>query len=108
MKITIPAGIIECTVDEYEDLVARGLVPGKEQLIEQNSDDDWLKSLSRLDEPGRRPDWMKNVVALYGCEIPQPITAQSLSSVDQTQFTANITVNNTADNKTRLAQENSW
>lgn len=36
MKITTPAGIIECTVDEYEELVVRGLVPGKEQLIEQN------------------------------------------------------------------------
>lgn len=34
MKITTPAGIIECTVVEYEDLVVRGLVPGKEQLIE--------------------------------------------------------------------------
>lgn len=43
MKITTPAGIIECTVDEYEDLVVRGLVPGKEQLIEQNSDDEWLQ-----------------------------------------------------------------
>ena len=36
MKITTPVGIIECTVDEYEELVVRGLVPGKEQLIEQN------------------------------------------------------------------------
>ena len=34
MKITTPTCIIECTVDEYEDLVVRGLVPGKEQLIE--------------------------------------------------------------------------
>lgn len=34
MKITTPTGIIECTVDEYEDTVVRGLLPGKEQLIE--------------------------------------------------------------------------
>ena len=99
MKITTPAGIIECTVDEYEDLVVRGLVPGKEQLIEQNVDDDWLQKLPRIDKKLDPPDWMKNVVALYGCELTQPITAYGCPSVDQTQFTANT--DNDALNKTQ-------
>lgn len=102
MKITTPAGIIECTVDEYEELVVRGLVPGKEQLIEQNSDDDWLQKLQRIDKHEDTPDWMKNVVALYGCELPQPITVHGCQSVDQTQFTANATNNDITDNKTQL------
>lgn len=101
MKITTPAGIIECTVDEYEDLVVRGLVPGKEQLIEQNIDDEWLQKLPRIDKKSDPPDWMKNVVALYGCEIAQPITAYGCPSVDQTMYTANTTDNDT-DNKTQL------
>lgn len=100
MKITTPAGIIECTVDEYEDLVVRGLVPGKEQLIEQNGNDDWLQKLPRIDKHSEPPEWMKNVVALYGCEIVQPITAYGCPSVDQTQFTANT--DNDTLNKTRL------
>lgn len=101
MKITTPAGIIECTVDEYEDLVVRGLVPGKEKLIEQNIDDDWLQKLPRTDKPRDPPDWMKNVVALYGCEITQPITAYGCPSVDQL-YTANTTDNDIIDNKTQL------
>lgn len=101
MKITTPAGIIECTVDEYEDMVVRGLLPGKEQLIEQNIDDDWLQKLPRKDKPKDVPDWMKNVVALYGCEI-QPITAYGCPSVDQTLYKANTTDNDIIDNKTQL------
>lgn len=48
MKITTPNGIIECTVDEYEDTVVRGLLLGKEQLIEQNKEDEWLDMFRRL------------------------------------------------------------
>lgn len=101
MKITTPAGIIECTVDEYEDLVVRGLVPGKEQLIEQNSDDEWLQKLPRIVKKSDPPDWMKNVVALYGCEIAQPNIVYDRSSVDQTMYTANTTDNDNLD-KTQL------
>ena len=100
MKITTPAGIIECTVDEYEDLVVRGLVPGKEQLIEQNVDDDWLQKLPRIDKKSDPPEWMKTIVALYGCELTQPITAYGCPSVDQL-YTAN-TDNDIIDNKTQL------
>ena len=93
MKITTPAGIIECTVDEYEELVVRGLVPGKEQLNEQNSDDDLLQKLQRIDKQEDTPYWMK---------LPQPITVHGCQSVDQTQFTANATNNDITDNKTQL------
>lgn len=101
MKITTPAGTIECTVDEYEDMVVRGLLPGKEQLIEQSKDDDWLQKLSRTDKKSDPPPWMKNVVALYGCEITQPITAYGCPSVDQL-YMANTTDNDITDNKTQL------
>lgn len=101
MKITTPAGIIECTVDEYEDLVVRGLVPGKEQIIDQSADDDWLHKLPRIDKHGDVPDWMKNTVALYGCEIAQPITANECPSIDP-QYTI-TTFNDNIDTKgTRL------
>lgn len=106
MKITTPAGIIECTVDEYEDMVVRGLLPGKEQLIEQNKEDDWIDMLRRLTpekpkdaKPGQ--NWPPTV-ALYGCEMTQPITAYGCPSIDQIRFTTNTTDNDIIDNKTQL------
>ena len=41
-------------------------------------------------------------VALYGCEMTQPITAYGCPSVDQTLYTANTTDNDIIDNKTQL------
>lgn len=106
MKITTPAGTIECTVDEYEDMVVRGLLPGKEQLIEQSKDDDWLDMFRRL-APEKPKDAKPGLnwpptVALYGCEMTQPITAYGCPSVDQTLYKANTTDNDIIDNKTQL------
>lgn len=92
MKITTPAGIIECTVDEYEDMLVRGLLPGKEQLIEQSKEDEWIEMLRRL-VPEKPKDAVPGqnwppTVALYGCEMTQPITAYGCPSVDQIRFTS--------------------
>lgn len=85
MKITTPAGTIECTIDEYEELVVRGLIPGKEELIEKNKEDDWIGMLQKLvpekpkdAKPGQ--NWPPTV-ALYGCEMLSPITAYGCPSV---------------------------
>lgn len=92
MKITTPAGIIECTVDEYEDMLVRGLLPGKEQLIEQSKEDEWIEMLRRL-VPEKPKDAVPGqnwppTVALYGCEMTQPITAYGCPPVDQIRFTS--------------------
>lgn len=84
MKLLYNGMEITCTPDEFEDLVTRGLIPGKNELIERNKDDDWIEMFRRLTPekskdavPGR--NWPPTV-ALYGCEM-SPITAYGCPSV---------------------------
>lgn len=72
MKVTLPdLTTIECTVDEYEELIARGLV-GKKldelkvELDEKNVD------IQSVPSPKKRSinEWGTDVVPLYGCMIP--------------------------------------
>lgn len=85
MKLLYNGMEITCTPDEFEDLVTRGLIPGKNELIERNKEDDWIDLIRRLTPekpkdavPGR--NWPPTV-ALYGCEMVQPITAYGCPSV---------------------------
>lgn len=42
MKLLYNGMEITCTPDEFEDLVIRGLLPGREKLININDNDEWI------------------------------------------------------------------
>lgn len=71
MKVTLPdLTTIECTVDEYEELIARGLVGKKlDELKVEFEGQDSEKIV--IPSPKKKPyqNW-PGTVALYGCEIP--------------------------------------
>ena len=85
MKVTLPdLTTIECTVDEYEELIARGLV-GKKldelklELGGKNVD------IQPVPSPKKRSidEWGTDVVPLYGCRIP---TVDPLKLGDELPF----------------------
>lgn len=69
MKVTLPdLTTIECTVDEYEELIARGLVGKKlDELKVEFEGQDGQKIT--IPTPKKNP-YQPGFVALYGCEIP--------------------------------------
>jgi hypothetical protein len=69
MKITLMNGTqIDCTVDEYEELMARGLLGNKQENLQEG-----LKELINWPKEDYTPKspYQPGVVALYGCEVPQ-------------------------------------
>lgn len=68
MKLLYNDMEITCTPDEFEDLVSRGLLPGREKLININDNDEWID-----------PFW--DHLPKY-LNIP-PITCQSVETDDQ-------------------------
>lgn len=82
MKLLYNGMEITCTPDEFEDLVTRGLLPGREKIITTNDNDEWLEQFWKNipKEVKKGPDFQP-VVALYGCEMIQPITAYGCPSV---------------------------
>lgn len=99
MKVKIKNIEIECTVDEYEELVVRGLLGDEPKTIintdtltiqgdkSDNSQlDDWMKLLKKY-EPKKRDPWKDMVVTAYGCEMPY----QQISIPDS-KLTAEIPV----------------
>jgi hypothetical protein len=74
---------ITCTPDEFEDLVIRGLLPGREKLSNINDNDDWIN-----------PFW-ENVPkeVKKGPYIP-PVTCQSVETDDQYKSvcTSNVSI----------------
>jgi len=73
MKIKYLDTEIECTVDEFEDMIARGIFGTKvkpERFGEESLDDHKLPiSLPKI--PTEPPKRWPPTVALYGCEAPQ-------------------------------------
>jgi hypothetical protein len=74
---------ITCTLDEFEDFVIRGLLPGREKLSNINDNDDWIN-----------PFW-ENVPkeVKKGPYIP-PVTCQSVETDDQYKSvcTSNVSI----------------
>lgn len=70
MKLLYNGMEITCTVDEFEDLITRGLIPGRDELIEMNKDDDWIEMIRRL-TPEKPKDAVDGrgwpPIAVYGC-----------------------------------------
>lgn len=69
MKVTLPdLTTIDCTVDEYEELIARGLIGKKlDDLKVEFEGQDGQKIT--FPTPKKNP-YQPGFVALYGCEIP--------------------------------------
>src|SRR5574344_103962 len=93
MKLLYNGMEITCTVDEFEDLITRGLIPGRDELIERNKDDDWIEMIRRL-TPEKPKDAVDGrnwppTVALYGVEMSQPTytTSQATTRLDNEQQT---------------------
>ena len=99
MKVKIKDIEIECTVDEYEELVVRGLLGDEPKTIintdtltiqDDKSDnsqlDDWMKLLKKY-EPKKKDPWSDMVVTAYGCEMPYPQI-----SIPDSKLTAEIPV----------------
>jgi hypothetical protein len=69
MKITLLNGtMIDCTIDEYEELMARGLLGNKKDSIQEGLEE--LIKWPKEDYTPKSP-YQPGVVALYGCEVPQ-------------------------------------
>ena len=82
MKLLYNGMEITCTPDEFEDLVTRGLLPGREKLITTNDNDEWIDSFwKNVPKEIKKGPNFPPVVALYGCEMTQPITAYGCPSV---------------------------
>ena len=70
MKITLMNGtMIDCTIDEYEELMTRGLLGNKKESLQEGLKEliNWPREDYTPKNPYHFPD-----VALYGCKSPGP------------------------------------
>ncbi len=70
MKITLMNGtMIDCTIDEYEELLTRGLLGNKKESLQEGLKEliNWPREDYTPKNPYHFPD-----VALYGCQSPGP------------------------------------
>lgn len=73
MKITLMNGtMIDCTIDEYEELMTRGLLGNKKESLQEGLKEliNWPREDYTPKKPYNFPD-----VALYGCQSPGPTTS---------------------------------
>ena len=94
MKLLYNGMEITCTPDEFEDLVSRGLLPGREKLININDNDEWIDPFwERFPKEVKDGPYMPPVVALYGCEMTQPIQYECPSVATDEQYKSVCTSN---------------
>lgn len=62
MKLLYNGMEITCTLDEFEDLVIRGLLPGREKLSNINDNDEWIAPCWK-----HLPKEMTQPVVVCGC-----------------------------------------
>lgn len=86
MKLLYNDMEITCTPDEFEDLVIRGLLPGREKLSNINDNDDWINQFWERFPKERN--------------IP-PVTCQSVETYDQYKSvcTSNVSISQEQLNK---------
>lgn len=88
MKITLMNGtMIDCTVDEYEELMTRGLLGNKKESLQEGLKEliNWPKD----DYTPKKPYHFPDVVALYGCQVTSPSYSFPDNSSDASLATAN-------------------
>ena len=74
MKVTLPdLTTIDCTVDEYEELIARGLVGKKLDELKAELEEEKNVDIQPVPSPKKRSinEWGADVVPIYGCRIPR-------------------------------------
>lgn len=72
MKITLMNGTtIDCTIDEYEELMTRGLLGNKKESLQEGLKE--LINWPRDDYTPKKPHFPD--VALYGCQSPGPTSS---------------------------------
>lgn len=74
MKVKIKDIEIECTVDEYQELVKRNLLNGETEQKQNTGDlsiddNDWLQKLIKQG-PNKPDPWRDMTVMCYGCQTP--------------------------------------
>lgn len=77
MKVKIKDIEIECTVDEYQELVKRNLLSDETEQKQDNGDlsiddNDWLQKLIKQG-PNKPDPWRDMAVMCYGCEMPSNV-----------------------------------
>ena len=71
MKITLMNGtMIDCTIDEYEELMTRGLLGNKKESLQEGLEE--LIKWPNEDYTPKKPYSFPDVVALYGCQVASP------------------------------------
>ena len=83
MKVTLPdQTIIECTLDELEELVARGIVGNK---LNETKDSLGITVKPSPLTPKMPTPWTQ-VVAVYGCQIPNRYFDESEPKFDPSAY----------------------
>lgn len=88
MKLLYNGMEITCTPDEFEELVIRGLLPGREKLININDNDECIGLWKHL------PKEMTQPVVVYGC----PTVATGDPYIPPA-YTSNVTISQEQLNK---------
>lgn len=97
MKLVYNSIEITCTVDEFEELVTRGLIPGRESLMDKYKDDDWIGMMRKLvpEKPKTVLPDLPPVVALYGCEMSKPIAVYGCQPIPSKDYDPTYTTSQT-------------
>lgn len=77
MKVKIKDIEIECTIDEYEELVKRNLLSDEAEQKQNDGNisidgNDWLQKLIKQ-WPNKSDPWRDMTVTAYGCEMPSSL-----------------------------------
>lgn len=101
MKLVYNGIEITCTIDEFEELVTRGLIPGREELMEKYKDDDWIGMMKKLvpGTPKAVPSEPKTppFVALYGCEVAMPVAVYGCQPIPSKDYDKTYTTSQTTN-----------
>lgn len=103
MEIMLDGQLITCTPEEYMKLKSLGAFGGTaagsstEKPLQQHEYDSLEKRIRDLEkERDSYPNWLKrgqmDVVAVYGCQMPSPLTCDSTPSFNPETFKPSVTV----------------
>ncbi len=97
MKLVYNSIEITCTVDEFEELVTRGLIPGRESLMDKYKDDDWIGMMRKLvpEQPKKGQPVLPPTVALYGCEMAMPVAVYGCQPIPSKDYDPTYTTSQT-------------
>lgn len=100
MKVKIKDIEIECTVDEYQELVKRNLLSDETEQKQDNGDlsiddNDWLQKLIKQG-PNKPDPWRQMTVSAYGCQTP-PGLIDPIAPINSSNGATSLTSNQLAN-----------